>query len=134
MDGDEDCHEHYLSLGLHLFQTCIKASHEDQLRILGKNSGVLNPSLSKVLEEDGPEWDNPMYDAWRNKAFQGFYGDSDRDGPNAAWTWSPGNKVEIRYYQPDKVGLRKWGYVMWDKERLDHLTILQEDPQNFCGE
>lgn len=112
----------------------MKASHEDQMRILRENSGIEYSSLSGALEEDGPDWEDPLYDAWTNGAFLGFDGDSDRDGPNAAWVWSTGNKVEIRYNQYSKEGLRKWGYVMWDKERLDQWTILHENPHEYLIE
>lgn len=124
--GDEPYHEHYLILGLSFFHTLMKASHEDQMRLLRENSGIEYFSLSSALEEDGL-----MYYALTNRAFLSFKSDSDRDGPNAAWVWSTGNKVEIRYYQYEKKGLRGWAYVMWDKERLDQWTILQENPQDY---
>ena len=126
--GDESCYEHYLSLGLGFFHTVISASREDQMCMLRENSGLSYDSLSGALEEDGPEWDNPMYDAWTSGATLKFSRDSDSDGPNAAWPWSTGDKVEIRYYQSHKEGLRKWGYVMWDKWRLDRWSVLQQNP------
>ncbi len=128
---DEPWDEKYLSLGLRFFHTIIKGSHEDQLDMMYNYSGISNPSLSEALEEEAPEWDNPMYDAWLNQDFQGFSGDDDRDSPNAAWVWSTKNKVEIRYYQSDKEALRKWGYVMWDKVRLDQWNFLQENPDDY---
>ena len=134
MSGEETYHERYLSLGLGFFHALVKASHVDQMHILGDNARISYSSLSSALEEEAPEWDNPMYDAWTDRALQGFYGDNDKDDPNAAWTWSTGNKVEIRYYQSNKVGLRKWGYVMWDKERLDQWNILQENYHDYLIE
>lgn len=128
--GDE-VYEHYLSCGLGFFHTVIKASHEDRLRLLLDCSGISISSLSGALEDDDPIWDNPMYDAWMNEAFLEFYSDSDRDGPNAAWPWSTGNKVEIHYYQSNKEDLRKWGYVMWDSERLEQWKILQENSDDY---
>lgn len=127
--------DHHLSRGLGFFHTFMKASQKDKLHLLRNDSyDFAYSSLSRVLEEKGPEWDNPMYDAWENQAFQGFHGDDDRDGPNAAWPWSTENKVEIRYYQSDKEGLRKWAYVMWDKERLDQWAILKENPHDYFME
>ena len=131
---DEPCIEHYLSLGLDFFHTFISASHEDQMNMLRKNSCFSYRSLSRTLEQDGPDWDNPMYDAWANGAPLGFDGDGDKNGPNAAWPWSTGNSVEIRYYESHKAGLRKWGYVMWDKERLDRWGILGENPRDHLVE
>ena len=126
--GDEPCQEHYLSLGLGFLHTFIGASYEDRLTVLRENLGYSYSFLSRALEEEGPEWDNPMYDAWERKDTLAFHNDGCEDGPNAAWPWSTGNKVEIRYNQPDTAGLRKWGYVMWDKDRLDRWSVLQENP------
>ena len=129
--GDDYFYEHYLSLGLGVFHTFLTASHKDRLHIMRENVGVSYSSLSSALEEEGPWWDNPLCDAWQNKAFLGFCSDDDRDGPNAAWVWSTENKVELEYYQSDKGGLRKWGYVMWDKDRLDPWTILEKKPHHY---
>ena len=112
--GDEACHEHYLELGLPFFHTCIQASHEDQMSLLRENPGISFTSLSGALEEEAADWDDPMYDAWVRKDTLTFHKDDCKAGPNAAWTWSTGNKVEVRFNQPDTAGLRKWGYVMWD--------------------
>ena len=128
---DESCHEHYLSLGLSFFHTFIRASHEDRLTLLRENMGISYSSLSRALEEDGPDWDNPMYDAWLNEAPLGFDRDNDKNSPNAAWPWSTRNKVELRYYQSHTESLRKWGYVMWDIDRLDRWSILQENPDDY---
>lgn len=131
MYDDQSCHEHYLSLGLGFFCTLMKASHEDQMQMLRENIGLSDLSLSSALEDDGPFWDSPMYDAYIDRAFQEFHSDCDRDAPNAAWIWSAEDKVDIRYYQSDKAGLRTWGYVMWDKERLDQWSILHENPHDY---
>ena len=132
--GDEACHEHYLELGLPFFHTCIKAPHEDQMSLLRENPGISFTSLSGALEEEAADWDDPMYDAWVRKDTLAFHNDDCKDGPNAAWPWSTGNKVEIRFNQSHTEGLRKWGYVMWDKDRLDRWSILQENPDDYLGE
>lgn len=128
---DESCHEHYLSLGLGFFCTLMKASHENQMRMLRENIGLSDLSLSSALKEDGPQYSNYKYDASVDQALRGFQSDSDRDAPNAAWIWSTRNKVDACYCQANEAGLRKWGYVMWDKERLERWNILQESP-NDC--
>lgn len=126
---------HYPDLGLCFFHTCIKASHEDDKSLLRWNRWNARrwnySCLSYALQEEALEIDDPMYDAWVRKDTLVFHKDGCKDGPNAAWPWSTGNKVEIRYNQPDTAGLRKWGYVMWDKDRLDRWSILQEDPDEY---
>lgn len=110
----------------------MKASHEDQMCILRENYyNYSDTTLSSILQEEGLQGANFLDDTWEAQVSQGFQNDSDRDGPNAAWVWSTGNKVEMHYYQPDKASLRKWGYVMWDKERLDQWTVLQENPHDY---
>ena len=100
------------------------ASHDDQMRILEENSWASYESLTLVLKEERLYGADPMYRAYVDGAYYQICSDSDKDAPNAAWTWSTGNRVELHYYQPDKEDLRKWGYVMWDKERLDQCYIL----------
>ena len=89
-------------------------------------------SLTTVLKEERLYEADPLYESYIDGAFYGLYSDSDKDAPNAAWTWSTGNKVEFNYFQPDKEDLRGWGYVMWDKERLGQWGILEEDPRKYC--
>ena len=120
--------EHYLTLGLVFLHTLIKASHEVQMRMLQENSATSWSWLSSTLEEEPRDMDNLMDDARASETTLEFERDSDKDCPNAAWTWSTGHEFKICYYDPYKKGLRQWGYVMWDKERLDEWAILQEKP------
>lgn len=124
---EAEYHEHYLTFGLGFFNTLINASHEVQMRMLRENSGLSWSWLSRTLELDTLDCDNPMYDAWVSEATLAFQGDSDKHGPNAAWTCSTGHEFEMPYYDPRKECLGQWGYVMWDKERLDGWAILQEN-------
>lgn len=132
--GDEACHEYYLSLGLGFFHTIIRVSHEDQMCMLRENSRISFTSLSSTLEDNGLEYGCSVDDAWTSGAPLEFHGDSYKDGPNAAWLWSTGGEAEVCYFQPNKEGLRKWGYVMWDKERLDRWSILQQNFQDYLVE
>ena len=104
---EAEYHEHYLTLGLGFFHTLIKASHEVQMRMLRENSRTSWSWLSRTLEQDTLDWDSPMYDAWVSEATLKFPRDSDKHGPNAAWTWSTGHEFEISYYHPHKEGLRQ---------------------------
>ena len=117
---------HDLDRGLRFFHTCIIASNEDQMSLLRCNANSSYSCLSTALEQ-APEWDDPMYDACKREDTIAFHEDGYEDGPNAAWPWSTGNKIQISYHRSDRAGLRKWGYVMWDKGRLDQWSILQEN-------
>lgn len=130
--GEEDRHEHYLLLGLRFFHTIIRASHEDQMHMLQENLGISCTSLSSALEENGLEYGGYYGDDDETSgAPSEFLGDSYKDSPNAAWLWSTGGEAELCYFQSNKEGLRKWGYVMWDKERLDRWNILQQNLQDY---
>ena len=101
------------------------------MSLLRWNADSSYSCLSYALQEEALEVDDPMYDAWKREDTFAFHKDGYQDGPNAAWPWSTRNKVEIRYYQPNRAALRKWGYVMWDKDRLDRWSILQENPDGY---
>ena len=51
----------------------------------------------------------------------------DGNGPNEAWLWSCKSD---RCGQDEKIEMRKWGYVMWDKSRLSHMKILMDDDKS----
>ena len=44
---------------------------------------------------------------------------------NLAWLWSNQYEPQDVYYQNCNADLREWGYVFWDKDRLDRLDILK---------
>jgi hypothetical protein len=80
-------------------------------------------SLTNVLQGNPYEY-NDVYDRWIAREEQHFV--SDYHGPNAAWCWSNGDRLEIDYFE-GREDLKKWGYVMWDKERLDRWGVLDQD-------
>lgn len=64
-----------------------------------------------------------------------FTSDDDRQGPNAAWVWAsqPVQGVWPLYlgtFDP-KRKFRAWAYMMWDKERLDQLEIMQSTASEY---
>lgn len=87
--------------------------------------------LTSTLQEDPEAFTlrTDAYDAWIDREPLKFHDDT--NGPNAAWTWSTGDKVDIASFQPEKEDLRKWAYVMWDKERLDRWGILEESNEKY---
>jgi hypothetical protein len=58
---------------------------------------------------------------------QTFKSDDDTDSPNAAWSWAAKHIYPWRFdhiIEREK-HFRSWGYVMWDKDRLDQLEVMQ---------
>ena len=88
------------------------------------------PFLTAALEETPYDFSyrTEYYHDWINQAELRFTSDA-VEKPNATWSWSNGNKVEIMYNQ--KPDLSKWGYVFWDKERLDRWGILDQDNKPY---
>ncbi|KAM5349457.1 hypothetical protein ACJ41O_005962 [Fusarium nematophilum] len=53
-----------------------------------------------------------------------FFNDCD-PGPAAIWEWAHPSTATQCSYQPDRAYLREWGYVLWDKARIDRTQVLQ---------
>jgi len=117
-----------LSLGLQFFNKITEASPEQSFLVLRNNVHVKNRFLSATLAKDPPgvSCTNdcsaiPIDEAELQEI------NKDLDGrPNAAWTWSNNYRDERWYFSPVTGYLRAWGYVFWDKERLDDWGVLDE--------
>jgi len=62
-----------------------------------------------------------------------FTSDDKSQSLNAAWVWAMSrNTHNVTWFDLSMwertLYLRSWGYVMWDKERLDQLEIMQSSP------
>ena len=120
-----------MSHGLGFMHRIGQASTFDQIRMLKKNLIDTHFFLTRALVEDPYDYiyGTDAFNDWINKLPLRFVDDS--DGPNAAWTWSNGDKVELFPFQYYKENLRKWGYVMWDKERLDRWGVLESSNEEY---
>ena len=56
-----------------------------------------------------------------------FESDSICKGPNVMWLWTTGNKVDFDYYSSQHEPLREWGYVFWDRKRLEAWGLPNEE-------
>lgn len=54
-----------------------------------------------------------------------FRGDKDANGPSFGWTWAGGEKFQPFYACGDRAHLRRWGYIMWDHERLRKVPVCR---------
>ena len=62
----------------------------------------------------------------RNRIKSPFYSESDT-GPADIWRWAhQGETLSHVVYQANRETLREWGYVMWDRSRLDSFGIFDE--------
>lgn len=120
-----------MSHGLGFLRKISQASPFDQVRMLKKNLIDIHLFLTRAMEEEPYDYvyRTDAFGDWINKLPLRFVDDS--SGPNAAWTWSNGDIVELFSFQPPKEGLRQWGYVMWDKERLDRWRVLESSNEEY---
>lgn len=118
-----------MSLGLRIINEITEASPKESSLMLWDKIGVIGHFLSDTLTREPPgffsmndHYGDPIDEAELQKTNE----DLD-DSSNAAWTWSNDYRNGIWYFRPETEDLRGWGYVFWDKERLDDWRVLDED-------
>lgn len=127
---------HYiLSFGLEKLRLLAGAETEQKrYRLLGSNywAQPAYSCLHEALHYSNGEFDDIIY-LYNMKPEDDsiyltppFFADPD-SGPADAWRWA---HLEERcgkwVYQDNRHDLRHWGYVMWDRSRLDAVGVLQE--------
>ena len=127
----KDYEERCMSHGLKFLRRISQASDSDQVSMLRKNLDEPYLFLTDALGEDPYDYvyRTHAFDEWMNKSAFRFV--DDNNGPHAAWTWSCGDVVELFAFQLWKEDLRKWGYVMWDKARLDRWGVLEGSNKEY---
>lgn len=99
---------------------------------------------SRISQNDKPKPGATMraaLDAYERDVNRGSWqwkGMDDRSNseraPNTGWLWASGRGVQNIDFR-----LRRWGYVFWDQERLDHWDITEDNmvnwprPRQSCG-
>lgn len=79
------------------------------------------------------KWLRPEDDILRIK--QPYYWESD-PGPADGWRWAHQEESWAHWvYQENRRGLRRWGYVMWDRSRLEAVGLFREpwDESSYSG-
>ncbi len=121
---DDEYKEHYLSLGLTFLHKILnKSKYEEWREMILDNIYTDYDFLVQALEKYYPCPD--FADIADEDADMEFRGD-DGSGPNEAWLWS--NEYTNSYYVNDdsKANLRKWGYCMWDSQRLSAWGLFRK--------
>ena len=79
----------------------------------GIESPYDRPVLSEMNKEEQGHWIIPPTAC------------DDDDGPEKAWRWAYADHGRESWFNSFSCGhLRKWGYVMWDSDRLDGCGVL----------
>lgn len=120
---------HLMSLGLRfLHQVLYASSHDEKLALLEASLNSSFPTFAQVLKADAFS-SNPRLSELEGSGIS--FANDDGSGPNAAWVWSTGGVYEFAYFQAEKAAMRSWGYVFWDKKRLDSWGVLEINPKVF---
>jgi hypothetical protein len=101
-------------LGLELYRKVVK-------------EGSIDEQGRLIFESCFPEWkwcrflSEPLI-AYR----RGLWTDENERGTNAVWDWG----FETRNFRVGNlIGLRSWGYVLWDECRIRDWNVLKKHPQ-----
>ncbi|KAJ2988039.1 hypothetical protein NUW58_g4185 [Xylaria curta] len=126
--------QNVLSLGLKkLYQITRAETYDDRERVLC--SGY-SPRATYFFLYEGLRYANEQHDDFwlddltpENELLyvkQPFFADPD-SGPADVWRWAHYEESwQTWVYQANRDNLRRWGYVMWDRSRLEAIGVFQE--------
>lgn len=122
--------EYCMSRGLSLFHRVKSTKRGEQAKVLSGLSGIqesiLAPALAKFYDMGQSSYRRHRYSA-DNDRFGSAKFVSEESGPSAGFIWSRGQRQwNGDYVDPE---LRAWGYVFWDKKRLDEWGVLKSTPK-----
>ncbi|KAI1178887.1 hypothetical protein F4777DRAFT_536063 [Nemania sp. FL0916] len=131
---ESECGQYYLSLGVKkLCEISFAEGYEEWHRVLDAGS---TPSPIDFLFDGFESHSNDRYSyVWledlapeeeKLHVKQPFCDDTD-PGPVDAWRWAHLDKPKSNWiYDEDNRELREWGYVMWDRSRLEAAGLFQQ--------
>ena len=129
---DSEFIQHLLSLGLaHLHRIVLAETYEARYKLLYSNypphnSNFLYEGLKMANEhDDGVYLSDYTQDEELAHITSPFVQDSDT-GPTDAWRWTHQDETCANFLNSDsQKPLREWGYVMWDRARLNKWDTFQ---------
>ncbi|KAI9734662.1 MAG: hypothetical protein M1834_002263 [Cirrosporium novae-zelandiae] len=126
----KDYKEHFMELGLPFLHQVLTTSYEKRKVLIADNLWPNHFFISEPLTEPPYHSLNvtEIYEAHENKGDILF--DGDQQGPNQAWVWYVGGKVTPYYYDYSGEVPRCWGYVIWDKSRLENWHAEDAVPKD----
>lgn len=136
--------EHITSLGLGYVRSILEAKTEDErtdLMLHGVNPGCYRqypPAFRRAAAKRfGGDFDNNMIQMGRKyKYYKDAHGEwsqaADADNgnipPSPAWKWTYSEGFWPWYDDLYPAGLKVWGYVFWDEDRLRKVGALDQSP------
>ncbi len=137
MDHEKRYHpqtiEHLATFGFQFLRALLEADNTRRTTLINENYKAHYSNMGDALKHP-PRQDTAMFrrerDGERNFVKLDFEGD-EYEKRNLAWLWSNQYRPQYGYSQTCNLDLRAWGYVFWDKGRLDRLGILKEERPPF---
>lgn len=133
--------QHLLSLGLRKLHQIVQATtYQERYDLLcsGDYPSGTRTFLHEGLQDDANDHAIDIYlnDLTpENEVLyirQPLFVDSD-PGPKDTWRWAHHDSPRSSWvYQDDRDDLRRWGYVMWDRFRLEGAGIYQKPWETVC--
>ena len=126
--------QHLISTGLEkIYEAARAEAYEERYELLYSPDG---PSATDLFLHENlhgaNERNNDIFlDAFTpedeaNYIKRPFFTDRD-SGPEDVWRWAHQEETRANWiYQENRRNLRQWGYVIWDRSRLEETGIFQE--------
>ena len=126
-DRDSGHIQYFLSLGLEkLHEIATANSYESRYKLIYKKHPYARQFLFEGLEIAYPRTIRPFIGhVLHSYVVKSFFEDPDT-GPVDAWSWAHQSEDQISNFVNSKSRrwLREWGYVFWDRTRLEDMGIL----------
>ncbi|KAL8704696.1 MAG: hypothetical protein Q9201_002158 [Fulgogasparrea decipioides] len=119
--------EYLVSQGLPFLQKVFESDGVRRAELVIPNSWVREDYISDVLTHPVPPSSVPQdFDAGSYDGEGEFVGD-DLDALSQGLLWANRDKVPSDYGRRSFQGLRQWGYLFWDKKRLQASGVLDKE-------
>jgi hypothetical protein len=110
------------------FRTLVESSNPQRRNMINHNFQTKNDKIGEALCIRTPPLGcrhfQAEYQGWKSGQQLEFEGD-DLQKRNFAWLWVHQMKPYPGYNDNCDTDLRAWGYVFWDKDRLDQMRLLE---------
>ncbi|KAL8994324.1 MAG: hypothetical protein Q9169_005672 [Polycauliona sp. 2 TL-2023] len=125
--------EYAMSRGLKFLRTLFESHGLKRAEIVISISGRKTTFITYALNDRnrGASFQNPGYDEGKYDGEDVFEGD-EVDNLSQGLLWANKNKVPADYFRPPLKGLRDWGYVFWDRSRLEASGVLDINPEDVA--
>ncbi|KAL9602317.1 MAG: hypothetical protein Q9219_001883 [cf. Caloplaca sp. 3 TL-2023] len=124
--------EHFMSKGLSFLQKIFESSGLERADLVIRGSKIHRYYLSDALPDPLRDGDTPdEFDDGPMECEGDFLGDELENLAQGLF-WANRGKVPLRYGRQPLQGLRQWGYMFWDKQRLEASGVMEKDPKEVA--